>query len=82
MSFIIQFFQGYLKSIIVSVWGIVTLYLVSKNNALLKQNKTLNEDVINQSKNIEIKKEIINVIQKTKPSNIGGNVERLRNKKL
>lgn len=82
MPFIIQFFQTYLKPLMVGVWGLFTLYLVGKNAKLSKQNETLNKDVIQQSKNIEVKKEIINVIQKTKPSDITGNVERLRNKNL
>lgn len=82
MSFIIQFFQTYLKPLMVGVWGLFTLYLVGRNSKLSKQNENLNKDVIQQSKNIEIKKEIIDVIQKTKPSNITGNVERMRNKEL
>ena len=82
MSFIIQFFQTYLKPLMLSVWGLVIFYLVVKNSKLLKQNESLNKDIIQQSKNIEVKKEIIDVIQKTKPSDISGNVERLRNKNL
>lgn len=82
MSFIIQFFQGYLKPLMVGVWGLFTLYLVGRNSKLSKQNDSLNKDVTQQSKNIKIKKEIINVIQKTKPTNISGNVERMRNKEL
>lgn len=66
----------------VGVWGLFTLYLVGKNSKLSKQNDNLNKNVIEQSKNIEIKKEVINVIQKTKPTNISGNVERMRNKEL
>jgi hypothetical protein len=82
MLFIIQFFKTYLKSFVVSVWGLFTFYLINKNSTLLKQNKNLNKDVIQQSKNIQVKKEIINVIQKTKPTNISGNIERMRNKEL
>ncbi len=82
MSFIIQFFQTYLKPLMLSVWGLVIFYLVVKNSKLLKQNESLNKDIIQQSKNIEVKKKIIDVIQKTKPSDISGNVERLRNKNL
>lgn len=69
-----------LKSFIFGIWGIFTIYLLGKNSKLSKQNDNLNKNVIEQSKNIEIKKEIIDVIQKTKPSNISGNIKRMRNK--
>lgn len=71
-----------LKSILTGLMGIFTIYLIGKNSRLSKQNDNLNKTVIEQSENIKIKKEIINVIQKTKPTNIIGNVERMRNKEL
>ena len=82
MVFIIRVFQTYLKPLVMGVWGLFTLYLVGRNSKLSKQNDSLNKDVIEQSKNIEVKKEVINVIQNTKPTNISGNVERMRNKEL
>jgi predicted RNase H-like nuclease (RuvC/YqgF family) len=78
MSFIIQFFQGYLKPLMVGVWGLFTLYLVGKNSKLSKQNDSLNEDIMEQSKNIEVKKEVINALREIKDLDINGNVERMR----
>ena len=78
MALIIQVFQTYLKSLVVSVWGIFTLYLVGRNNKLSKQNDSLNENVLEQSKNIEIKKEVINALREIKDLDINGNVERMR----
>lgn len=77
-----SFLFANLKSVAIGVWGLFTLYLVGKNSKLLKQNDALNLTVQDQSKNIEIKKEIIDVIQKTKPTDVAGNVERMRNKDL
>lgn len=71
-----------MKSIVTGLMGLLTLCLIGRNSKLSKQNDSLNKEVIQQSKNIQVKKEIINVIQKTKPSDITGNVERLRNKNL
>ena len=59
-------------------WGLVTLYLVGRNNKLSKQNDSLNENVLEQSKNIEIKKEVINALREIKDLDINGNVERMR----
>ncbi len=71
-----------MKSIVTGLMGLLTLCLIGRNSKLSKQNDSLNKKVIQQSKNIQVKKEIINVIKKTKPSNITGNVERMRNKGL
>jgi predicted RNase H-like nuclease (RuvC/YqgF family) len=78
MLFIIQFFQACLKSLVVSVWGIFTLYLVGRNNKLSKQNDSLNKDITEQSKNIDVKKEVINALREIKDLDINGNVERMR----
>lgn len=78
MAFIIQFFQACLKSLMMGAWGLVTLYLVGRNNKLSKQNDSLNENVLEQSKNIEIKKEVINALREIKDLDINGNVERMR----
>ena len=62
--------------------AVLTLYLVGRNSKLSKQNDSLNKTVLEQSKNIKLKTEFINVIQKTKPCTITGNVKRMRNNKL
>ena len=78
MVFIIQVFQTYLKPLIIGTWGLFTLYLVGRNSKLSKQNDSLNTDVIEQSKNIEVKKEVINALREIKDLDINGNIERMR----
>jgi lysozyme len=78
----VNFLLSNLKSIGLSIWGVFTLYILGKNSKLSKQNDELNLDVKEQSKTIEIKDKVINVVQNTKPTDIDGNIERMRNKKL
>lgn len=77
-----SFLFANIKSITTGLLGLFTLYIMGKNSKLKKENDDLNSTVLNQAKNIETKKDIINVIKKTKPYNIRGNVKRMRNKKL
>ena len=77
-----NFILSNLKSIGMTIWGLLTLYIVGKNSELSKQNDDLNTTVLNQAKNIEVKKEIIDVIKKNKSVNVTGNVKRMRDKKL
>jgi hypothetical protein len=77
-----NFILSNLKSIGMTIWGLLTLYIVGKNSKLSKQNDDLNTTVLNQAKNIEVKKEIIDVIKKNKSVNVTGNVKRMRDKKL
>jgi predicted RNase H-like nuclease (RuvC/YqgF family) len=53
-------------------------YVMGKNSKLSKQNDSLNKDIMEQSKNIEIKKEVINALREIKDLDINGNVERMR----
>ena len=64
--------------------AVLTLYLVGRNSKLSKQNDSLNKDIMEQSKNIEVKKEVINALREIKDLDINGNVERMRmyNKKI
>ena len=79
---IFSFLLGNLKSIGIGIWGIFTLYILGKNSKLSKKNDELNLDVKEQTKTIEIKDKVINVVQNTKPTDIGSNIKRMRNKKL
>ena len=79
---IFSFLLGNLKSIGLGIWGIFTLYILGKNSKLSKKNDELNLDVKEQTKTIEIKDKVINVVQNTKPTDIGSNIKRMRNKKL
>ena len=77
-----SFLFANVKSIATGLLGLFMLYVMGKNSKLKKENDVLNLTVEDQAKNIETKKEIIDVIKKTKPTNIAGNVERMRNKDL
>lgn len=78
----INFVLSNLRSIGLGIWGVFTLYILGKNSKLSKQNDNLNLDIKEQSKNIEIKDRIINVVQNTKPTDLNGNLERMRKNKL
>lgn len=67
-----------IKSIFTTVMAVLTLYLVGRNSKLSKQNDSLNKDIMEQSKNIEVKKEVINALREIKDLDINGNVERMR----
>ena len=73
-----SFLFANIKSILTTIMAVFTLYLVGRNSKLSKQNDTLNEDIMEQSKNIEVKKEVINALREIKDLDINGNVERMR----
>lgn len=78
----VNFILSNLRSIGLGIWGVFTLYILGKNSKLSKQNDALNSDIKEQAKTIEIKDKVINVVQNTKPTNIDGNIERMRKNKL
>lgn len=78
----INFVLSNLRSIGFGIWGIFTLYILGRNSKLSKQNDELNLDVKEQAKTITIKDKVINVVQNTKPTDINGNIERMRKNKL
>ena len=67
-----------IKSIFTTVMAVLTLYLVGRNSKLSKQNDSLNKTALEQSKNIEVKKEVINALREIKDLDINGNIERMR----
>jgi predicted RNase H-like nuclease (RuvC/YqgF family) len=73
-----SFLFANVKSIFTTIVAILTLYLVGRNSKLSKQNDSLNKDIMEQSKNIEVKKEVINALREIKDLDINGNVERMR----
>ncbi len=77
-----SFLFANVKSIATGLVGLFMFYVMGKNSKLKKENDVLNLTVEDQAKNIETKKEIIDVFHKTKPTNIAGNIERMRNKEL
>jgi predicted RNase H-like nuclease (RuvC/YqgF family) len=67
-----------IKSIGAGLLGLFMFYVMGKNSKLSKQNDSLNKDIVEQSKNIEVKKEVINALREIKDLDINGNVERMR----
>tara|TARA_B110000908_G_C10259981_1_gene458474 strand:+ start:2227 stop:2478 length:252 start_codon:yes stop_codon:yes gene_type:complete len=66
----------------IAILGAVSLFLIGRNSNLSKTNKKLNQDNSNQSSVIEVQKKVIHVAKNTKPTDIGGNLERMRQDKL
>lgn len=66
------------KSIGAGLFGLFMFYVMGKNSKLSKQNDSLNKDIVEQSKNIEVKKEVINALREIKDLDINGNIERMR----
>jgi len=73
-----SFLFANIKSIGAGLLGLFMFYVMGKNSKLSKQNDSLNEDIMEQSKNIEVKKEVINALREIKDLDINGNVERMR----
>ena len=79
-----SFLFANIKSIGAGLLGLFMFYVMGKNSKLSKQNDSLNKTALEQSKNIEVKKEVINALREIKDLDINGNVERMRmyNKKI
>ena len=73
-----SFLFANIKSIGAVLVGLFMFYVMGKNSKLSKQNDSLNEAIMEQSKNIEVKKEVINALREIKDLDINGNVERMR----
>jgi predicted RNase H-like nuclease (RuvC/YqgF family) len=73
-----SFLFANIKSIGAGLLGLFMFYVMGKNSKLSKQNDSLNKDIMEQSKNIEVKKEVINALREIKDLDINGNVERMR----
>jgi predicted RNase H-like nuclease (RuvC/YqgF family) len=73
-----SFLFANIKSIGAGLLGLFMFYVMGKNSKLSKQNDNLNKDIMEQSKNIEVKKEVINALREIKDLDINGNVERMR----
>ena len=73
-----SFIFANIKSIGAGLLGLFMFYVMGKNSKLSKQNDSLNKDIMEQSKNIEVKKEVINALREIKDLDINGNVERMR----
>ena len=80
--FIIQFFITYLKPLLFTVGGFFTFYLLRKNKDLETKNIINDKNLVETKKVVDVQNKIIDVTKNTKRTNIAGNVERMRKKKL
>jgi len=77
-----SFFIGNLSKIGMSILGIITLFLYGKNSKLFKDNTCLQQNLKTTNKIIDIQNKVIDVVQNTKPTDLDGNIERMRNGEL
>lgn len=77
-----NFLFSKLQNIGIAILGIFSLFLLGRNSKLSKKNRELNSAISNQSNVIEIQKKVINVTKNSKPTDINGNIERMRNGKF
>ena len=71
-----------IEKIGLAILGVFSLFLLGRNSRLSKQNKSLSSDLQGQSQIIDIQKKVIDVTKNTKPTNLDGNLERMRKDKL
>lgn len=82
MLFIIQFFQIYLKPLMLGIIGFIGVYLFKKNKDLEAKN-LIAENRLNETKKvIDVQNKIIEITKDTKPTNFDSNLERMRKKEL
>ena len=78
----INFLLGNIKNIGYAVAAFFTVYILKRNKDLSLENNNLTKDNLTKDKIVEIQDKVINVVQNTKPTDIDGNIKRMRNKKL
>jgi len=77
-----SFFINNISKIGISILGIITLFLYGKNSKLSKDNTCLQQNLKTTNKIIDIQNKVIDVVQNTKPTDLDGNIERMRNGEL
>lgn len=70
------------ESILLLIGGIIGICLFGRNSKLSAQNKKLNAKLQDNAVVIQKQKRVMNVRKNTKPTNIDGNVKRMRQNKL
>lgn len=78
MLFIIQFFQGYLKPLMLGVITFLGIYLFKKNKDLEAKNLMVENRLNETKKVIDVQNKIIEITEDTKPTDFDGNLERMR----
>lgn len=81
-----DFYLDYLLKNIkfIGIYGLVFFiicYLIYKFKQLYDDNKSLNEQIDKQNKDIETQKKIINAIQNNRPRSLSDNFKRMRSEK-
>ena len=71
-----------LKTVFSVITGIIVFILYGKNSRLKKENDELIKQLENSDELIDTQKKVINVTKNTKPTDINGNIERMRQNKL
>ena len=71
-----------LKTVFSVITGIIVFILYGKNSKLKKENDELIKQLENSDELIDTQKKVINVTKNTKPTDINGNIERMRQDKL
>jgi hypothetical protein len=82
MLFIIQFFQIYLKPLMLGIIGFFGLYLFKKNKDLEAKNLIADRSLIETKKVINVQNKIIEITKDTKPTDFDGNLERMHKNEL
>ncbi len=65
-----------------AVLGIFAFIIFGKNSRLKKENDKLTEQVKSSDELVKIQKKVIEVAKNNKPTDIDGNIERMRKDKL
>ena len=82
MDFYLDYLFKNIKSIGIYVLVFfIICYLIYKFKQLYDDNKSLNEQIDKQNKDIETQKKIINAIQNNRPRSLSDNFKRMRSKK-
>lgn len=71
-----------IKTVFAFLAGICAFVLFGKNSRLKKENDKLVDQVRTSDELVKIQKKVINVAKNNKPTDIDGNIERMRERKL
>lgn len=73
---------GNIRTLAMSAYGLIGLYLFKRNKDLKAEKLETEEDLKQANKTIDIQKKVIDVAANTKPTDFDGNLERMRKDQL
>ena len=79
---ILKIFTAKTEHIFVLIGGLIGLLLFGRNSKLSSQNRQLNAKLQASNEAIKKQRKVINVRKNTKPTDIDGNIQRMRQNKL